>query len=108
MKIKNSIIKDNKLLGFYGFVFKAENSKIMGAILTPYHGVIGKMIIEFNISRMGENQWAQINANAEGKINIWAIFWYAHILLNEGLFLNPINSQILNIILDASGDNYGQ
>ena len=38
------LISDNKLLDFYGFVFKAENSKIMVAMLTPYQGVFGKMI----------------------------------------------------------------
>ena len=55
MKIKNSIIKDNKLLDFNSFVFKDENSKIMVAILTPYQGVFGKMIKDFNFSRKGEN-----------------------------------------------------
>ena len=66
-----------------------------------------KMINEFNVSLMGENWWSQINANAEGKLNTWAIFWYAHIFLNKGLCLNPINSQIINIGFDGSGQNCG-
>ena len=57
---------------------------------------------------MGENCWSQIIANAEGRLNTWAIFWYAHIFLNKGLCLNPIRTQILNIGLDGSGQNCGK
>ena len=66
-----------------------------------------KMINSFNLSLMEDIWWSQINANAEGKLNTWAIFWYAHIFLNQGLCLFPINSQVLNIGLDGSGDNCG-
>ena len=66
-----------------------------------------KMIKDFNISLMGENPWAQIIANAEGRLNTWAIFWYAHIFLNKGLCLNPIRTQILNIGFDGSGQSCG-
>ena len=67
-----------------------------------------KMIKDFNVSLMGENCWSQIIANSEGRLNTWAIFWYAHIFLNKGLCLNPIKTQILNIGLDGSGQNCGK
>ena len=62
-----------------------------------------KMINRFNLDMKGENWWAQVESNANNKIDSWAIFWYAHIFLNDGLCLNPKNSLIKNIGLDGSG-----
>lgn len=47
--------------------------------------------------------WYQIKANIRGKINTWAIFWYATIFKNNGLCLNPTVRFIENIGLDGSG-----
>lgn len=47
--------------------------------------------------------WHQVVANARGKINTWAIFWYATIYRNGGLCLNPKHSYVNNIGNDGSG-----
>ena len=47
--------------------------------------------------------WSQIVANSNGKINTWAIFWYATIYQNKGLCLNPSLSYVENIGHDGSG-----
>ncbi|MGJ8645377.1 MAG: glycosyltransferase [Marinomonas colpomeniae] len=47
--------------------------------------------------------WNQVIANAESKINTWAIFWYATIYENEGLCLNPSQTYVDNIGHDGSG-----
>jgi hypothetical protein len=51
--------------------------------------------------------WKQVEANAKGKINTWAIFWYATIFQNQGLCLNPTVSYVDNIGLDGSGVHCG-
>jgi hypothetical protein len=51
--------------------------------------------------------WAQIQANQLGKLNTWAIFWYATIFENDGLCLNPARSFVHNIGHDGSGENCG-
>lgn len=51
--------------------------------------------------------WSQVEANAQGKINTWAIFWYATIFQNDGLCLNPVTSFVDNIGQDGSGVNCG-
>ncbi|MEH8128183.1 hypothetical protein [Aeromonas veronii] len=51
--------------------------------------------------------WSQVLANNEGKINTWAIFWYATIFENSGLCLNPSKSYVDNIGLDGSGVHCG-
>jgi len=47
--------------------------------------------------------WEQVELNASGRFNTWAIFWYASIFQHNGLCLNPAESYILNIGLDGSG-----
>jgi len=59
-------------------------------------------IKRFNVDGY-ENFWNQVIENKEGKINTWAIFWYATIFKNNGLCLNPIYSFVKNIGLDGSG-----
>ncbi len=61
-----------------------------------------KAIYKFNIDGH-ENFWEQILLNINGKINSWAIFWYATIFMNNGLCLNPSLSYARNIGLDGSG-----
>jgi glycosyltransferase involved in cell wall biosynthesis len=51
--------------------------------------------------------WAQVRANAEGRITTWAIFWYAVIFMNNGLCLNPTRSLVRNIGHDGSGVHCG-
>lgn len=65
-----------------------------------------EMIKRFNLDG-SQNFWAQILLNASGKINTWAIFWYAIIFKNNGLCLSPYNSYIKNIGLDGSGVHCG-
>ncbi|KAB1064863.1 glycosyltransferase [Salibacter halophilus] len=49
------------------------------------------------------NFWRQLRANENGKINTWAIYWYAVIYKNNGLCLTPKQSFAKNIGFDGSG-----
>ncbi|GHV42913.1 glycosyl transferase [Spirochaetia bacterium] len=49
------------------------------------------------------DQWYQVLDNKQGKINTWAIFWYATVFQNKGLFLYPPKTYIRNIGFDNSG-----
>lgn len=49
--------------------------------------------------------WSQIQANARGKLNTWAIFWYATIFEHQGLCVNPSVSYVENIGMDGSGEH---
>lgn len=51
--------------------------------------------------------WSQVLGNASGKLNTWAIFWYATIFQNKGLCLNPAVSYVENIGHDGSGVHCG-
>jgi len=51
--------------------------------------------------------WPQVLGNATGKLNTWAIFWYATIFQNKGLCLNPTVSYVDNIGHDGSGVHCG-
>ncbi|HEO98698.1 MAG: glycosyltransferase [Campylobacterales bacterium] len=59
-------------------------------------------IKKFNLDD-AENFWQQVMLNKEGKINTWAIFWYATIFKQNGLCLNPIQTFVENIGHDGSG-----
>jgi hypothetical protein len=52
--------------------------------------------------------WEQVTANDKGKLNTWAIFWYATIFEAGGLCLNPVRSFVRNIGNDGSGENCGK
>lgn len=52
--------------------------------------------------------WEQVTANYAGKLNTWAIFWYATIFEADGLCLNPVSSLVRNIGNDGSGENCGK
>ena len=51
--------------------------------------------------------WDQVINNARGKVNTWAIFWYATIFMHDSLCLNPTRSYVENIGHDGSGENCG-
>lgn len=59
-------------------------------------------ITAFSIDRT-ENFWKQVNQFRAGRINSWAIRWYASVFLNGGLCLSPATSMTNNIGNDASG-----
>ncbi|MGI2867655.1 glycosyltransferase [Vibrio alginolyticus] len=52
--------------------------------------------------------WSQVLNNQSGKLNTWAIFWYATIFANNGLCLNPYQSYVKNIGNDGTGENCGK
>jgi hypothetical protein len=60
------------------------------------------MIKEFNFEE-SQNFWSQVELNKQGKINSWAIYWYATIFLNDGLFVFPKESFVSNVGFDGSG-----
>jgi len=59
-------------------------------------------IRKFNLDGF-EDFWGQVLQNRSGKINSWAVFWYATIFTNKGLCLNPSKTFSLNIGHDGSG-----
>ena len=61
-----------------------------------------KTIYDFDLSNSGQF-WSQVIANNKGKIDTWAIFWYATIFRHKGLCLNPAISYAKNIGHDGSG-----
>jgi hypothetical protein len=52
--------------------------------------------------------WGQVLDNKAGKINTWAIFWYAAIFKNNGLCLSPAVSFTRNIGFDNTGVHCGE
>lgn len=63
-------------------------------------------ITRFNIDNT-HNYWADIQRNAHGTKNTWAVFWYATIFERGGLCLAPAHSHVVNIGIDGSGENSG-
>lgn len=61
----------------------------------------------FTLQGANYNFWQQVTYNQKGKINTWAIFWYATIFQNNGLCLNPDRTFTKNIGNDGSGENCG-
>jgi hypothetical protein len=61
---------------------------------------------EFNLSDSNDF-WGQLQANREGTIDTWAVFWYANIFLRNGLCLNPAASLVHNIGHDGTGTYCG-
>lgn len=61
-----------------------------------------KKIKEFNIDET-QNYFADLNAQALGLRDSWAICWYASVFLNQGLCLHPKVSMVNNVGFDGSG-----
>jgi hypothetical protein len=64
------------------------------------------MINRFNLDGH-HNFYSQVIGNHKGKINTWAIFWYATIFENDGLCVSPAVGYIENIGHDGSGVHCG-
>lgn len=47
--------------------------------------------------------WSEVENNRSGKVDTWAVFWYATIYLRGGLCANPTVSLVRNIGLDGTG-----
>jgi hypothetical protein len=61
-----------------------------------------KMIKDFNLNGSFDH-FKQIKANKNGRINTWAIYWYASTYLQNGLSLHPSKSFVSNIGHDGKG-----
>jgi len=61
-----------------------------------------KMIRDFNLNGSYDH-FKQIKANKNGRIDTWAIFWYASTYLQNGLSLHPSQSFVSNIGHDGNG-----
>ena len=66
-----------------------------------------KMIKDFNLNN-SYDYFSQIIDNKKGKINTWAIFWYASVYLNGGLSLHSKESFVRNIGFDGLGVHCGK
>jgi len=51
--------------------------------------------------------WSQVTGNLSGKLNTWAIFWYASVFKVNGVCLHPATSLVENIGHDGSGVHCG-
>jgi hypothetical protein len=58
--------------------------------------------MQFSFSGIA-NFWRQLKGNRKGRINTWAIFWYATIFKNKGLCLTSKKSYAKNIGFDGTG-----
>jgi hypothetical protein len=65
------------------------------------------MIIDFNLNNAYKH-FEQIIQNKNGKMNTWAVFWYASVFLNRGLSLHPNISFVQNIGHDGLGGTHSQ
>lgn len=63
-------------------------------------------IKKFNLDG-AENFWRQVLLNKKGKINTWAVYWYAVIFKNNGLCVSPRLSYAKNIGFDGMGEHCG-
>jgi hypothetical protein len=63
-------------------------------------------IFKFNIDG-SYNIWQQVEANNDGRINTWAVFWDITVFKNNGLVLYPSISMVQNIGFDNTGTNCG-
>lgn len=63
-------------------------------------------IRRFNLEG-AHNFWEQVTSNHSGRLDTWAIFWYATIFEHDGLCLNPSIPLTVNIGNDGSGENCG-
>lgn len=77
-----------------------------------YEKNIEKVMMDFSLEDIERfnidghmDLWSQVVANKEGKMNTWAIFWYATIFKKNGLCLNPVKKFVENIGIDGSGSN---
>jgi hypothetical protein len=61
-----------------------------------------KMIKDFNLND-SYDYFKQINQNKKGRIDTWAIYWYASIYLQHGLSLHSSQSFVSNIGHDGDG-----
>ena len=61
---------------------------------------------EFNQNESYPDFFNQLEAEVQGKKNIWDIKWYSTVMLNKGLTLYPRKSLVENIGFDGSGSNY--
>ena len=61
-----------------------------------------RMIKDFNLND-SYDYFKQIKQNKNGRINTWAIYWYASIYLQHGLSLHPSQSFVSNIGHDGEG-----
>lgn len=52
--------------------------------------------------------WSQVVSNANGKLDTWAIFYYALVFENAGLVLYSHHSMSSNIGFDGSGEHCGR
>ena len=66
-----------------------------------------QIIIRFNMDGT-YNFWAQVEQNAKGVIDTWAVFWYATVFQKGGLCLHPKCSMVNNIGHDETGINCGK
>jgi GT2 family glycosyltransferase len=63
-----------------------------------------KNIYEFDYDGSAR-MWSQVKDNMNGRLNTWAIFWYASVFRRKGLCLHPVRSMVQNIGHDGTGIN---
>ncbi len=95
-------------MGCWGWATWADRWQYFKKDAAYYQTVFTEeMKFHFNMEGAEPDLWSQIEANADGRINTWAIFWYATLFLKNGLCLAPTKSLVRNIGLDGSGVHCG-
>lgn len=90
----------------WGWATWADRWQFFKKDITYYKNIFtDEMKYHFNIEGAEPGMWSQIEDNASGKINTWAIFWYASIFIRNGLCLAPTKSIVKNIGFDNSGEH---
>ncbi len=52
--------------------------------------------LKFNVFGFEKDFESQLLRNSNNEISTWAIYWFQHIILNQGLCLNPMQSLVIN------------
>ncbi|WP_333865238.1 sugar transferase [Sphingobacterium sp.] len=95
------------------FFFRVANSwgwATWGRAWKHFNPSIDELVSDFTADQIHqfsiegkENFWKQVQEFKAGKINSWAIRWYASVFKKNGLVLYPRNSMTQNIGNDGSG-----
>lgn len=117
---------EEKIMHISGFIYELDRTNLSETFFTRYVASqawatwgrawncfqedIGAIIEQFDEKKVSDftfdgtmNFWRQIQQQRDGKVDSWAIRWYASVFLKRGLALSPNQSLIENIGHDGSG-----
>lgn len=122
--------KEEKVMHVGGYIYELDRTGLPEAFFTRYVASqawatwkraweyfepnIKDLIQQFDKKKVKDftfdntmNFWRQMQQQKEGKVDSWAVRWYASVFLRGGLALSPNQSLIENIGHDGSGIHSG-